>query len=161
MRRLARPDDADAVFAIYMHEKVIPYLGVDAMTRDSFQAVFEQLLATGRFYVVEREGRVLGFYKALRHEGRAAHVAYLGTIAVDPAQQGSGLARAMLEEAIEALRQEGARRIELSVEADNPRAERFYQKLGFDTEGRMRAAYKRAGAEGYVDQLMMALLLPA
>ena len=161
MRRLARNSDADAVYAIYMHDRVIPYLGFDAMSRAAFQPVFDALLATGRFYVVEADGRLRGFYKALRQEGRAAHVALLGAIAIDPSEQGSGLARAMLEEAIDALRSEGARRIELTVEADNPRALRFYQKLGFEQEGRLRAAYKRAGEDGDVDQILMALLLPS
>jgi RimJ/RimL family protein N-acetyltransferase len=159
MRRLATTADFDSVFAIYMHESVIPYLGVDPMGRGEFAAVFEALLATRRFYVVEVDGRVQGFYKALRQEGRAAHVAYLGTIAVDPAAHGSGLARRMLEEAIDILKQEGIIRVQLTLEADNPRAARFYQKLGFEPEGRLRAGYKRAGEDGYVDQILMARLL--
>jgi putative acetyltransferase len=102
---------------------------------------------------------VQGFYKALRQDGRCAHVARLGTVAVDPAAQGTGLARRMLGEAIACLKDEGVRRIELTLEADNPRAAHFYQKLGFEPEGRLRAAYKRAGQEGYIDHLVMALLL--
>lgn len=159
MRRLATTADFDSVYAIYMHETVIPYLGVDPMGRVEFAAVFEALLATRRFYVVEMDGRVQGFYKALRQEGRAAHVAYLGTIAVDPAAHGSGLARSMIEEAIEILKQEGIIRVQLTVEADNPRAARFYEKLGFEQEGKLRAGYKRAGESGYVDQILMARLL--
>lgn len=159
MRRLATGTDFDAVYSIYMHDAVIPYLGYDPMGREAFVPIYEALLATGRFYVVEVDGRVRGFYKALRQDGRCAHVAYLGTLAVDPAAQGTGLARRMLDEAIACLRHEDVRRIELTLEADNPRAARFYQKLGFELEGRLRAAYKRADEAGYVDHLVMALLL--
>jgi ribosomal protein S18 acetylase RimI-like enzyme len=159
MRRLAVAGDFGEVYAFYMHAQVVPLLGVDPMLPEDFRAVFDGLLASGGFYVVEREGRVRGFYKAQRQQGRSAHAASLGTIAIDPAEQGSGLARAMLDEAIAALRQEGVRRIALTVEADNPRALRFYQKLGFEVEGRLRAAYRRAGAAADVDQLLMALLL--
>ena len=55
----------------------------------------------------------------------------------------------------------GIRRVELSVEADNPRAIAFYQRFGFVHEGTQRAAYKRAGEDGYVDELMYGLLLEA
>lgn len=161
MRRLAAASDFDAVYAIYMHAQVVPFLGVDPMPPESFRGVFDGLLGTERFYVVEREGRVRGFYKALRQQGRGAHVACLGAIAIDPAEWGSGLARAMLDEAIAALRHEGVRRIALTVEADNPRALRFYQQLGFEVEGRLRAAYRRAGDASDVDQLLMALLFAA
>ena len=46
------------------------------------------------------------------------------------------------------------------LEADNPRALSFYRKLGFQLEGTMRSAYKRASDTHYVDELLMAMLLP-
>ena len=72
---------------------------------------------------------------------------------------GLGVAGAMLEDAIARLRRAGVRRVELTVEADNPRAIAFYQRLGFMHEGTQRAAYKRAADDGYVDELMYGLLL--
>ena len=65
----------------------------------------------------------------------------------------------MVNEAIECLRQDGVSRVELLVEADNPRALAFYRKLGFEQEGRLRAAYKRAHQAEYVDEILMARLL--
>ena len=88
------------------------------------------------------------------------HVASLSTLAVDPEMQGSGLARSMIETAIAALQAEGITRIELTLESDNPRALRFYGKLGFELEGVMRCAYKRSSDSHYVDELFMARLLP-
>jgi len=159
MRRLVIPADRDRVYDIYMHDEVVPYLGFDPMPRDAFSKVFDPLFESGCFYVYELDGQVQGFYKAQRHIGRAAHVAYLGTLAVAPEVKGRGVAGAMLEDAIARLRRAGVRRVELTVEADNPRAIAFYQRLGFMHEGTQRAAYKRAADDGYVDELMHGLLL--
>ena len=52
-----------------------------------------------------------------------------------------------------------ARRVELYAEADNPRALRFYAKLGFVHEGTLRQFYKRAHQAHYVDEWVMGLLL--
>jgi RimJ/RimL family protein N-acetyltransferase len=160
MHRLATLADVDAVYLIYMDKDVIPYLGFDPMPRGDFLPVLEQLVATKSFYVVEHEGRIPGFYRASRHLGRARHVAYLGTLAVAPEARGTGLAQSMIEGAIERLHSEGVVRVELMLEADNPRALRFYSKLGFELEGTMRRAYKRSSDSHYVDEFFMAKLLP-
>lgn len=159
MRRLATRDDEAAVFAIYMHARVIPFLSVDPMPREAFHAVYEELLASGGFFVFEVDGAVAGFYSATRYAARTRHVVCLGTLAVDPALHGSGVAYAMLHDALARLRADGIRRVELYVECDNARARRFYERLGFVVEGTLRAYYKRAGEEGYVDELVMGLLL--
>lgn len=159
MRRLAIPTDFDRVYDIYMHEAVVPFLGFDPMPREAFGKVFDPLFESGCFYVFEVEGRVQGFYQARRHLGRAAHVAYLGTLAVAPQAQGSGIASAMMDDALAHLRNAGIARVELTVEADNPRAIAFYERFGFVLEGIQRAAYKRACEDRYVDELMYGLLL--
>ena len=64
----------------------------------------------------------------------------------------------MMQDAISRLWQAGITRIELTVEADNPRAIALYERLGFVHEGTQRAAYKRASDSGYVDELMYGLL---
>jgi putative acetyltransferase len=142
-----------------MHDEVVPFLGFDPMPREQFGKVFDPLFESGCFYVYEVDGQVQGFYKVQRHIGRAAHVAYLGTLAVAPEVQGSGVAWAMMRDAIDRLRNAGILRVELTVEADNPRAIAFYERFGFAFEGTQRAAYKRLTDNGYVDELMYGLLL--
>lgn len=159
MRRLVSPADFDRVFDIYMHDAVVPFLGFDPMPREAFGKVFDPLFESGCFYVYEVDGEVMGFYKAQRHMGRAAHVAYLGTLAVAPEAQGHGVAGLMLQDALAKLLSAGVTRVELTVEADNPRAIAFYERLGFVYEGTQRAAYKRASDEDYTDELMYGLLL--
>ena len=85
-------------------------------------------------------------------------VASLGTLAVNPALHGQGIALAMVTDAIERLRSEGVERIELIVESDNAPALRFYKKLGFEREGTLRKFYKRAGDAQAIDDHVMALL---
>jgi RimJ/RimL family protein N-acetyltransferase len=159
MRRLATPEDLHTVFAVYMHEKVVPFLGYDPMPLEDFRPIFQALVDSGCFFVYEREGRVAGFYRATRYPGRVQHVACLGTLAVDPTFHGQGIARAMVSEAIDTLKAAGVKRIELFAESDNAPALRFYEKLGFEREGTLRKFYKRAGDAGYVDEYVMALLV--
>jgi len=158
LRRLARPDDLVAVHRIYMHDEVVPYLGQDPMPLDDFRPEFQGLLATHSFFVAVREDEVRGFYRVNRQKGRSKHVAVLETLAIAPSEKGTGFAQAMIGEALECMRAEGIRRVELMVEADNPRAFAFYQKLGFEQEGRLRAAYKRAHQADFVDEILMARL---
>ena len=159
MRRLATPQDIEAVHAIYSHDEVLPYLTYERMTLEAFRPIYRQLLDSGAFYVWEADGEVAGFYKASRHPGRASHVVQLGTLAVDPRRHGGGVARAMVGDALEKLKAEGTRRVELMAEADNERGLRFYRKLGFVEEGRLRDFYKRAGQDHPVDELVLGLLL--
>ncbi len=160
IRRLATPDDLKAVHAIYMHEEVVPYLGIDPAPLSDFEPVFAELLATRSFFVAQRDGEVRGFYRVNRQKGRSRHVAVLETVAISPAAKGTGFALEMVNEAIESMREDGILRIELLVEADNSRGFAFYRKVGFEQEGRLRAAYKRSHEPAYVDELLMARLLP-
>lgn len=145
-----------AVHAIYMHPEVVPYLGIDPVSLAGFEPYFAGLIADATFYVVPREGEVRGFYRATRQPGRSRHVAILTTLAVDPSGKGTGLAAAMVDEAIDLMRAEGVLRVELTLEADNARAYAFYRKRGFEQEGRLRKAYKRAGEPDYLDEIVMA-----
>lgn len=159
MLRLATAADRDAVYSIYMHPDVNPFLGYDPMSAADFGAIFQELVDCGSFYIFERDGDVAGFIRATRQPGRAAHVAYLGTFAVAPRWHGSGIAREIMENVVSLLQAQGILRLELQVEPDNPRAIAFYHKLGFTQEGRMRAAYKRSTDARYVDEIFMGKLL--
>jgi ribosomal protein S18 acetylase RimI-like enzyme len=159
MRRSAVESDLEEVFAIYMHDEVIPFLAFDPMPVDQFRPRFQDLLRDGGFFVVEVDGRVAGFYRVSRREGRERHVACLSTFAIAPRLRGSGLARQVIDNAILDLRAAGIRRVELTVECDNARAIAFYTKIGFEREGTLRQAYKRATDLSFVDEIVMARLI--
>ena len=159
MRRLATPQDIEAVFSIYMHEKVVPFLGYDPMPLDEFRPIYRELVESRSFYIYEVDGRIAGFYRATRYPGRVSHVACFGTLAVDPSLHGKGIAHAMVSDGIARLVAEGVKRIELYVESDNAPGLRFYEKLGFEREGTLRKFYKRAGEADYIDDHLLALLI--
>jgi ribosomal protein S18 acetylase RimI-like enzyme len=159
MLRPAAPADLQAVFDIYMHPEVVPFLGYDAMSLDDFRPVFQELVDCGTFYVLERDGGIAGFCRTTRQPGRSSHGATLGTLAVSPRWHRSGVARELVEQIIALLKEQGVLRVELMLEVDNPRALAFYTKLGFKQEGLLRAAYKRASDPHYTDEILMARLL--
>jgi putative acetyltransferase len=161
MLRPARPEDIEAVHAIYMHASVIPWLAHDPMDLDAFGAVFAKLLTAGNFFIEERDGAVAGFYRITRYEGRASHVAELGTFAVHPDWQGRGLAREMIAEAVAALKAAGVIRLQLLVEPENVRAIAFYARMGFQQESIQRRAYRRSGEPGEIDDIVMVRFLDA
>ncbi|MCV2366717.1 GNAT family N-acetyltransferase [Roseateles oligotrophus] len=105
-------------------------------------------------------GRLLG--SAGLHPAGAAlrrrHVASLG-VSVAQFAQGQGVGTALLAALMDYADNWGQiLRTELTVYADNARAIKLYQRMGFEQEGRMKAYALRAGV--YVDTLAMARLHP-
>jgi RimJ/RimL family protein N-acetyltransferase len=161
--RLVRADDLGAVYRIYMSEGVIDYLGYDPMPLSAFEPVFEEMLTSQAFYVAVAQlgpaQTIVGFCRLTRYKGRASHGAYLGTFAIDPSHWGRGWGQAVVRELAQRLQGDGVRRLELMMEADNPRAHRFYHQLGFIEEGRLRGAYQRGHQDTPVDEILMVLHL--
>ncbi|MGW6917914.1 mycothiol synthase [Kitasatospora sp. NPDC054939] len=90
------------------------------------------------FFLAAREGRVVGFHWTKVHPATAAEPA-LGevyVVGVDPAEQGSGLGRALTAAGLRHLTgtgpgERGLDTVLLYVDADNPAAVRVYERLGF------------------------------
>lgn len=158
MRRPAGEADREAVYRIYVHPQVVPYLTYEPLSPEAFAPLYAAYLAERGFHVFEHAGEVVGFYRVTRFPGRAAHVAHLGPLAIAPDRHGQGLGRAMMAEALACLEAEGATRVELMAEADNVRGLAFYESVGFVREGVQRAAYRRAG-EDYMDEVLMVQFL--
>jgi putative acetyltransferase len=106
--------------------------------------------------VAEVAGRIVGFAEVVRSpsEPRHAHVAELNMVCTHPEFVGRGVGRTLTEVVIDlADNWLNVRRIGLVVFADNPRAIRLYEGLGFEHEGVMREFGFKRGA--YVDAVMM------
>lgn len=159
MKRLCSKSDFDQVYKIYMHESVIPFLGYDPMSVEEFRPIFTDMVNAQNFFVYDLDSEIAGFLKVSQHPGRASHVAYIGSLAIKPSHQGSGLARKIISEVIAELKENGFKRIELIVESDNERGIRFYRKLGFEIEGTLRKFYKRSNEDHYIDDYIMGLLI--
>lgn len=62
---------------------------------------------------------------------------YLDSLAVDPAYQGRGIAKALLKAFEEEAVKRGHERIALIVECDNAHARRIYEKIGYAKDGEL------------------------
>ena len=100
-------------------------------------------------------GRVVGNagLHPVNDNPRQKHVCSLG-ISIAEAYQGRGVGRALMNACLDfADHWANYARVELTVHADNARAIKLYQSLGFEHEGRLRDYSFREG--GYVDALLM------
>jgi ribosomal protein S18 acetylase RimI-like enzyme len=79
-------------------------------------------------------GRVEGVLVASVMFGYDGHRGSVNYLAVDPAWQGRGFGRLLMDRAEEMLRSWGCPKINLSVRASNQRVIAFYERLGFKVE---------------------------
>jgi mycothiol synthase len=81
------------------------------------------------FFLAERDGRLAGFHWTKVHDGETGEVYVVG---VDPAEQGSGLGRALTLTGLRYLRDDrGLTEVMLYVDEENRAAVRMYTALGF------------------------------
>lgn len=155
--RLGRPDDESALSRI--DRATWSDLSSPAPPPDASKPFFSLRTRPEDVLVAERDGTILGWAK-IEHPTPFASTDHVWTItglAVDPAAQGSGVGRALVEALADEARTRGARRLTLRVFAPNEVARRLYERCGFEVEGVLRGEFK-AGDE-YVDDLLMALSL--
>ncbi len=62
------------------------------------------------------------------HDGRRGHIYHL---AIDPAYQGRGLAKRLLDESLVDLRRIGIKRVIIMVADDNPTGREFWKRSGY------------------------------
>lgn len=100
----------------------------------------EAMSATRRARLrVAAEGRVLGYAIS----GRSGARGYLQRLAVHPSAQSRGLGRALVVDGLGWMRRRGADRVMVNTQADNQRALRLYQRLGFHLEASGLAVLSR------------------
>lgn len=106
-------------------------------------------------YVVEEEGAILGsYYIKTNHDGPGAHVCNCGYM-VSSAARGKGLATSMCEHSQQEALKLGYKAMQFNfVAASNEGAVRLWNRLGFDTVGRLPKAFNHPD-RGYVDALVM------
>jgi ribosomal protein S18 acetylase RimI-like enzyme len=98
--------------------------------------------------VAEHEAAIAGFCATAapsRDADAARDVAEIGALYVDPGAWRAGIGRALMDEALRALRAGPWREVTLWVMSGNEPAHRFYQRFGFTADGGRRS--DRAGTE--------------
>ncbi|MGW2628238.1 ribosomal protein S18-alanine N-acetyltransferase [Streptomyces chattanoogensis] len=107
--------------------------------------------ATRRYLVAERDGRLVGY-------GGLCAIDTTGdiqTIATARDQWGTGLGARLLTELLSAATAFECREVLLEVRVDNLRAQRLYERFGFEPIGFRRGYYQ----PGNVDALVMRLAM--
>ena len=109
--------------------------------------------------VAEADGQVIGYAILRQGVPIPSHrdVLEINGLAVDPAHQGHGTGRRLVEACAEQARRRGARKLTLRVLGINDRARRLYESCGFQIEGVLRDEFHLDGQ--YVDDVLMARFL--
>jgi len=89
--------------------------------------------AQTRYRLALRGDQIVGYCKmgAVDMEVDAADALELHRLYVDPSTKGTGVAKALMNEALEWARAKGAKVMYLSVWENNERAQAFYRRYGF------------------------------
>ncbi len=87
-------------------------------------------------FVWVEEGRIVGNLSLRYALPSRSRGQMIGNVVVHPEYRGMGIGRAMVEAAVTAAQQQGARWIGLEVRGDNPVACGLYARIGFEAVGR-------------------------
>lgn len=111
------------------------------------------------FLVADVDGVVSGYVSTYQNIPLAshAHVLAINGLAVDPAAQGKGVGRRLIEGVVDAARQRGLAKVTLRVLGHNTSARRLYERCGFATEGVLKGEFLLDGR--LVDDVLMAYYL--
>jgi L-phenylalanine/L-methionine N-acetyltransferase len=159
MYRKATLADFDFAYDMYMHPIINPHLLYEQMSADDFRPIYEKLIAADIFYLFEENNEPVGMFKLIPQTYRSAHVAYLGSFAINPTFAGKGLGTKMLMAIIELSKQTGIKRIELSAGVQNIKAIALYKKCGFEEEGVLRKFTYFKSEDRYIDEMMMSYII--
>jgi ribosomal-protein-alanine N-acetyltransferase len=113
----------------------------------SLRVLRDELEAPNRRYTKATRGGGIVGYLGLMLVDAEAHV---NTIATAPAEEGTGVATALLAEAIRAVAATGTRDVTLEVASRNLRAQRLYMRFGFAPVGMRRGYYPHSGDDAVV-----------
>ena len=110
-------------------------------------AFVRELAADHNHYVAARDDDTLIGYGGISRLGRTPPFEYeIHTIGVDPAYQGRGIGRRMLDELLN-IAAGGV--VHLEVRTDNAAAIALYRSVGFTEVGLRRRYYRISGADAY------------
>jgi mycothiol synthase len=103
------------------------------------------------FFIAEKDGVMTGFHWTKVHPPEPGtpgpDLGEVYVVGVDPAEQGSGLGRALTLAGLHHLRDRGVAEAMLYVDEENVPAIRMYEALGF-TRATVDAMYRRPGTDG-------------
>ncbi len=166
--RVEHGQEADAATVLEIHRQILGEGHYFITEADEFQhtrawkaaAIRELSGARNSCFLVGRvDGRLAGALMAQGgHLRRSRHVSRI-EIFVDQSSRGHGLGRALMDSVVQWARHNPeVQKLALTVFADNERAIRLYEQLGFEIEGRRLREYQLSDGS-WRDDLMMGLWL--
>lgn len=131
--RLAGADDLD----------VIDEIEIDSFTADRFERRnLRRMLNAGKtLFLLARIGGEAAGYLALAFR-RGSAISRIYSIAVAPQHRSAGVARAMLDVALDLTGRRGCHQVHLEVRKSNNKAIDLYQRAGFRLRGTREAYYE-------------------
>lgn len=103
--------------------------GVEIAEGDDREGVAQFLARNPGLSRVAIDGPAIVGVALCGHDGRRGHIYHL---AVDPAYQGRGLGKRLLDECLDGLRKAGVQRIIILVASDNQRGAEFWKRYGWE-----------------------------
>jgi N-acetylglutamate synthase len=103
--------------------------GVEIAEGDDREGVAQFLARNPGLSRVATDGLATVGVALCGHDGRRGHIYHL---AVDPAYQGRGIGKRLVDECLEGLRRTGVKRLIILVADDNPRGRGFWRRCGWE-----------------------------
>ena len=127
IRPFVTDQDTAPLSDIWLRASMIAHPFIGEPTLREQQPLMEDVyLPMARTWVAEYSGKPAGFVCLLKD--------HIAALFVDPAMQGQGVGRALLDHAAQ-----GRSRMTLEVYTDNTKAIAFYERYGFEIESRREA----------------------
>jgi ribosomal protein S18 acetylase RimI-like enzyme len=117
-------NDYDAVIQLWQRVE-----GLEIAEGDDRKGIAQFLARNQGLSRVATDGSAIVGVVLCGHDGRRGHIYHL---AVDPAYQGRGLGKRLLNESLEDLRRAGVKRVIIMVADDNPRGREFWKRFGYE-----------------------------
>ena len=148
--RRAHADDLAAIMALETSTFDSDAWSATMMLRDLNDSACYYLVA----FSPEQPDTVVAYAGLLALKG--ATEGDIQTIAVAPAARAHGLGRTLMQALMNEARKRGAGQIFLEVRADNPTAQRLYERLGYVEVGVRRGYYQPDNVDARVMRLTIA-----
>jgi N-acetylglutamate synthase len=103
--------------------------GLELAEGDDKEGVAQFLARNPGLSRVATDGLAIMGVALCGHDGRRGHIYHL---AVDPAYQGRGLGKRLLDECLDGLRRTGLKRVIIMVADDNPSGREFWKRSGYE-----------------------------
>ena len=141
--RPATPADAPGIARVHVasfrdtYHGLMPQPFLDDFTIERRTQAFQRLLADPQstVWVACRDDTIRGFVSTSTTDDLPPDVGEIKAIYVEPSAVGTGVGRALMATAMDALRAAGSREIILWVHPHNPVARTFYEKAGLHHDG--------------------------